>query len=822
VRGSPGATARAVGSARRRAVLLRLGRETIEATRLLARRPGAALLAVVTMGVGMAALVVVLGIANALFLAPLPGVLEPGRLVRVTTPTGPGSVPNLRDLAERAAGVDGMSVFVDQLVTLGVDEGSEQLLAVFADASYFPVLGVRPALGRTWTAAEAASAAPVVVVGDELWRRRFAADPAVVGRRVTVQGEPFTVVGIAPPGFQGTFRGFGLDLWLPLETGPRLVDGIDLEDRSADRAEVVARLATGVAHSTAAAELAALGETLATEHPAVNASLAVDTAPLTGLDDEIRGPALALVAVLLALAAVVLGLTVANVAGVLLARLLARRGELAVRAALGATTRGLGRLLLWEALLLAAAAAGLGMVLAMGAGRLLVRSLDELPIRLALDLSPGPRVVGLVAAVVVLVAGVLVAPAVLAISRGGLLAALRTTGGGHAAGGRGGLRAMLVVGQVAAATALLLAGAALWRGLQTAQTAEDPRLAGVFVAPFLDLRSLRLEPEAVPAARAALLAAAAASPGVLDVAVASRPPLPGGVPDELFAAESPREPGRRGTPAHVALVGASYFSTLGIALRQGNVWHEPLAQAEAPAVLDATLAAELFSAGPAVGRRLRLGNAADAPVVTVIGVAEALSGPSGEPRPTLYRPFEPTSTGRFALLVRAREGAAETLAGDVRSGVQAALPGVPPVSLERLTTLREVGLLPQRLAAGAGGLLGGLGLLVAAAGLYGLLSLLLAQAARELALRAAMGASPLALVRGVAARAAGLAVIGFGLGAAMAAVASGPLGSLLGGGLDPVAVGAVAAAVLLATVAAAAQPAWRASRVDPARTLRGA
>ena len=797
---------------------VRLGRhasEASEAARAWRRRPATTLLAATTLGVGMAAVASVLALADVLFLAPLAGIAEPERLVVVKLEEGPASIPNFHDLGARSRTLESLGVFVDQPVSLGSGESGERVGLLLVDERYFPTLGVPMARGRAWGPEEAARGAAVVVIGHDLWQRRFGGAESVLGESLVVQGEPFTVVGVAPPGFVGTFRGFRFDVWVPMATAPRVAPAIDPTDRALDRGEAVARLRSGVTAEAAAAELLTLSRQLAAEHPAVAGELRAAVAPLTGLDEELRAPALAVVAVLLGLAVLVLALTVANVAGVLLARLLARRGELALRAALGASTGALVRLLLWEALLLTLGGAALGALGAAGAGRLLLRAVSGLPVPVALDLAPQGRALALLALLALAVAGLLVAPAVSLLLRPGLLAAVRAESGGATARGRS--RSALVVLQVAAATCLLLAAGLSLRSLRVAATSDDGRLAAVHAAPFLDLQALRLAPGDAGALRRRLLAEAAGVPGVVSAALADRAPIPGGGTVEVFPGEAPRERGREGLEARQSFVTEEYLATVGLRLLQGRPIL-PGGGEGREAIVDVALARRLWGNRPALGRELRVGEA----TLVVVGISETLPGPAGEPRPTLYRSFWAGGPTRFALLLRAGEGAGEELPGRVRDALRPLAPDMVPVQLQPLGELRAVALLPQRLAAGAGGLLGGVGLLVAGAGLYALLSLLLAQAGREMAVRAALGASPGKLLAAVAGRAALLAGLGFLAGTALLLPVTAPLARALGGGLDPLVVGGAGLAVLLAALTAAAAPAWRASRTDPARTLSGA
>lgn len=781
-------------------------REPREAWGLLLRRPLWAIVAAGTLAVGMAAFAAAASVADALFLSALPGVGHPGGLLRPSLPDGASYVELSALAAGEVRSLRDVAGFADQIVTVdpGGAGGGGRLLAVLASERYFEVLGVRMARGRAWTAGESAAGAPVAVVGNHYWQRRLGGDPAVIGRVLRVQGEPFTIIGVAPPGFVGTFRGFGFDLWLPLASAPRVAPALDLSDPTLRRLELLARLAPGASRATAEAELRAAARRLRTGE-----ERAAEVLPLTGFDEEIRQPALVLVGVLFALALLVLLVTVANVAGVLVTRALLRRRELAVRAALGASRARLVRLLFWESLLIAGGGAMLGAIGAALLGRGLAATVSALPARVALDLVPGPlallALAGVAGACALLLAGLAARGA-----GGRSLAALRETRAGDASPRR--LRSALVIGQVAAASALLLLAGILLQSLRTSD--RGPALTAVLAAPFLDRVSLRLDETAARELLREIEARVAAVPGVAAAALADRAPVPGGQPLEVLPGPG-IERGRAGALAHLTRVSAGYFAVLGLGWRQGR-WLNDRADGPEEVVLDVALASRLWPGQPAIGRSLRVGDE----LLTVAGVVEDLPGPTGAPRPTLYRGLLRQPPVRFALLARAAAGAEPgRVAAAVRGELARTTPGLGPVELSPLRALRRLALLPQRLAASAGSLLGAVGLLVAAVGLYALLTLVIAQGRRELAVRAALGARPGELLRAVLGRALALVAAGYALGVAAALAGSRLLPSASAGLGAGVFLG-VGSVLLLTAVAAGAVPALRAWRVDPARALR--
>ncbi|MFW6202579.1 MAG: ABC transporter permease, partial [Gemmatimonadota bacterium] len=352
--------------------------------RTLTRSPGFTAVAVLTLAIGIGASTTVFNVANWVLLRPVPGTAEPDRLVRVRMSmaehpeaTYPISHPNYADLRARSTTLTDLAATFEPSFSLAVEGAVEprRVDGELVTANYFDVLGVRPALGRTFSdagsGADGTGAEPVAVISHRLWRGTFGGEPGTVGRTVTINGHPFTVIGVAPEGFLGDELPGTTDLWVPVAMHGQIVPARG-EQLLADRSdilyfEMVGRLAAGVEPTAAEAELRGIVEALAEEYPGENRMIArLDQLPAVthglGIPAHAQADVRQTVWILAGVVGMLLLLTCANVANLLLARASRRRRELAVRQALGAGRARLARLFLTESTLLALAGAALALV----------------------------------------------------------------------------------------------------------------------------------------------------------------------------------------------------------------------------------------------------------------------------------------------------------------------------------------------------------------------------------------------------------------------------------------------------------------------------
>ncbi|HKG92343.1 MAG TPA: ABC transporter permease [Gemmatimonadaceae bacterium] len=655
------------------------------ALRALRRAPGFTAAAVATIAIGVGAVAAIYGVVDGVVLRPLP-YADAGRLVRLweSAPRrnrefASPSPANFLDWRRDARGsFAAMAAYAAEEETgLTGPDGPQRVVTTRVAPDLFPLLGVAPRLGRGFLAEEGepgGDRARAVVLGHALWVRAFGADAGVVGRTITLGGEPRTVVGVMPPGFAVPRN--DAELWLPL--------AFTAEERTAARdrryLRVLARLAPGATLDGARREMAALARRLEGDFPDANAGFGVILRPLVDvvIAPELRRSLL----VLLGATGLVLLIACANVANLLLARGAARGRELAVRAALGASAGRIVRQLLTESLLLALLGAAAGVLLATAAVELLVAYGPADVPRLS-EVRVDARVLG-VAMLAALTTGALfgIAPAWRA-ARPELRGAL-TTRGDTGGGPRQRLRGALVVAQVALAVTLLAGAALLLRGfarLQGVSPGFDPRGA---VAVRLSL------PEAAygdPARRrafyAALVERAASTPGVRAAGAVSSLPMRGGNPGRSFLIEGRTPASGEETPgADLRAITPDYFAAMRIPLAAGRAFRA----SDDPSVPGVVIVSEALArrfwpgerAAEVVGHRI--GDSPAGPWSTIVGVVSDVLhfGLDAEPRPTLYVPHAQRPSAAMTLVARAADGADPArLVPALRAAVRALDPNQP-------------------------------------------------------------------------------------------------------------------------------------------------
>ncbi len=800
------------------------------ALRRLAATPLVTLVAVLSLALGIGATVAAFSFVEATALRPFSLLPRPERVVRVRT-SERGQRPGSSSYPAFAAYRDGVPAFAAlgayQTYDFGVQTRpgtpAARTLGAFASAGFFRVLGVEPFVGRFYDAAdERPGAPPVVVLSHALWRERFASDPAVVGRAVTVNGHPATVIGIAPPGFGGADLVFRADVYVPLGAYPRFGDFAEkLASGNAMWLSLVGRLRDGATAGEAAAQLAVVGARLATSRVVSPTSRPV-LRPFDGGDD---GSALTgAFAVLLGATAVVLLAVCANVAALLLVRGLERARDAGVRAAVGAARWRLAREALAEALVLAAVGCGLGVAAAAWGGNAFLRAIPtgDLPFALRAPLD-GWVLAAAIALGTLAAASAGLAPAVRA-SRADPAALLRT-GGRGVAGRRPRLVGALVTAQLAfAVVALVTAG--LFARTYDALRRVDTGLrapARVLVAwtdfGFLGRRDAAAQRDGVARAIEQLRAV----PGVRAAAASDFVPL--GM--RGFDSWTVRVPGYAPAPNEPMNVPASrvtpaYFDAVGTPVVRGRGFTPADAPGAPRVVVVSEAFARRFLAGrDPVGAAVSFGG----DTATIVGVARDAHYRDDDltirPRPFLYEAYAQRPVAGVAFVVRT-DGDPLARVPVLRRAVaaaDAALPLTAPVTLEEWSS--GATLLP-RIMSTVLGALGVCALGLAAVGVFGVVAYAAAQRRREVGVRVALGATTGDVIRVFVGDGVRLAALGLAAGAVLAAGAAGLVRSQLYGvsPADPVAFGGAALVLLAAALAASWLPARRAARVDPVEALR--
>ncbi|MEP7344030.1 MAG: ABC transporter permease [Gemmatimonadaceae bacterium] len=803
------------------------------AVRMLRKSPVFTAVAVLVIALGTGAVTTIFSAANAIVLRPLPGATRTEQLVDIDRSQADGqgslsaSYPYYRRLQDASRNFEDVAAWT--MVPLTISTGGEGIASLgnIVSGNYFRVLGVRPALGRFFVAEEDSTQGthPVVVVGHAFWQSRLNGDSAVVGRTISLNGHPFTVIGVAPPRFQGIYAPLKTDAWVPLMMQQVLRPGGDLTRPGNAWLEMFGRLRDGATREGAQAELAALTRAQiadAAEPKAFGKYSGVHLSTLTGLPSEVGGAVLGFMVLLLAAAGVVLMIASVNVAAMLLARTAARRREMALRVALGAGRWRLVRQMLTENVLLFLVGAAGGVLLAVQASHALEQIPLPVDMPLALDLSPDLRVLTF-ALVVSLLTGVVfgLAPAMQA-SRVDLGARMRdNTAGSGARHSR--TRSVLVIGQMALSLLLLVAAGLFLRALDRGQRV-DPGIDtnNVAVAAF-DVRTYGYDDTRGRQFYQTLKEQLSAVPGVTAVSYTHFLPLSmtnTGDEIQVDGAEPLAGDVDRGFSISLAQVDVDYFSVVRMPVLRGRSFASTDdARAPKVALVNETLAKRFWPNGDAVGRTFRL----DHEVVTIVGLARdaKYSTLNEEPTPFAYFPLSQNWQSAQNLMVRT-SGDPARFATTIRSTVRALDPMLPVPVVTTLRLATSVVLLPQRVAAIVTGVLGLLGLVLAAVGLYGIIAYSVSQRTREIGIRVALGARRADVVQLVVREGMRLVAIGMAIGLVLALTVTRVMTKFLFN-VSPVdAITFVGGAALLTGVAFAASylPARRAAATDPMSALR--
>jgi putative ABC transport system permease protein len=798
-----------------------LGQDLRYAFRNLRMNPGFTAVAVAALGLGIGANTAIFSITSAVLLQPLP-YRDAERLVMVwenDTREGNARNPlapaNLVDLSDQNRVFESL-VFYDQpsgANLTGTDE-PERVEAVSVSWNLLRALGVEVALGRDFTADDARPGAPptAVLIGHGLWQRRFGADPAVVGRTLIFDGFPLSIAGVTPARFELPERAEILVA--------HALDGREALNRGQHYLRAVGRLKPGVGLREARADLELIARRLESAHPETNRGRGVTVLPVQEqFVGEVR-PALRL---LFGAVVFVLAIACANVANLLAARASSRRREIATRTALGASRFRIVRQLVTESLVLALAGGAVGLLLAAW-GLDLLPGLGKAGIRHPEWIRIDASVLGFTLAVSVL-SGILfgLAPA-LSASRLDPSEWLR---GGRAGtgGGRGRSRSILVAVEIALAL-VLASGAGLLLKSFARLRGVDPGLESknVLTAQLTLPYGRYSQPGQAAGFSRSLLDGVRAVSGVRAAAVISRLPLAGDRSTSGLAIEGRvAEPGKQ-AEVHYRVISPDYFTAVGIPLRAGRFFSEHDGADAAPAAIVNVEAARRYWPGESpVGKRIRLGPNANAPWITVVGVAGDARhfGLDRQAQPEAYVPYSQSPAQRFRIVIRTA-GQPAAAVHSLRGVVRRLDRDLPVSQVRTLDELLDDSSSPRRLNAVLLGLFAALALVLAALGVYGVVSWSVQQRRREIGILIALGADRADVVRSVLRGAMVPATGGIAAGLGAAALLALAMRSLLYQvePLDATVLGGAALLLAAAAAAASALPARRAALIDPILSLR--
>ena len=801
--------------------------------RTLAKNPGFSIIAVVSLALGIGANTAIFSLVNVVLLKPL-AFAEPERLVLVWEdqsaigfPRSDAAPANYVDWKNQNQVFEDIAALNWKDFNLTGDGEPERILAHGVTANFFTLLGVQPIIGRNFVPEEdKPESAKVAILGYGLWKGRYGGDPATVGRDIQLNGEKYTVIGIMPAAFQ--FLAGDIGLWVPIALTP-----FQLADRDNHYLTLAARTRRGVSVDQAQADVQTIAQRIARDFPDDAANLKSVVIPLR---EQVAGKVRQPLIVLLVAVGFVLLIACANIAGLLLSRAAARRKEIAVRTALGASRTRIIRQLLTESTLLAGAGGALGLLVALWSFKLLKQLIPDGMVystELKIDLP----VLGYAMAVSLLTGLVFgLAPALQA-SKIDLSQALKQGAGRTSFGAAGHkLRSAFVVIEVALALVLLIGAGLMIRtvyNLRSQYSVFQPEqlLKLRTTLPDNKYRDLgeyiRNEHPRRLAFYSQVLERVSALPGVVSVGYTTSVPLgwKGGANGFIIEGRQ-QELGLTPNAIH-RQVSESYFQTMGIDLRSGRYFNDHDSEQSFPvAIVNESMARSYWPNDDAVGRRFKLG-APNAPWLTIVGIVADVRqmGMDIPVKAEMYLPYRQIAThpwfGPRDLVVRTSSDPMTVVAGvrEVIRGVDPDQPVSSIVTMEELLT-KETG--SRRLGMILLSGYAGLALLLASLGIYGVLSYLVVQQTPEIGVRLALGASRGDVLGLVLKRGAALVLSGVAIGAVAAFALTRLMASLLFGvgATDPIVFAGISLLLTGVALAACFVPARRAAKVDPMVALR--
>jgi len=806
------------------------------ATRILRKSPGFTAVVVLTLALGIGANTAIFSMVDSFLLRPLP-VKDGKELVVLTMQMNKGplqnqfSIPEYRDLQSQTNEVfDGVFGYELGLDGISVNGHAERVLTEYVTGNFFSVLGIKPALGRFVLPGEGETrgADPVIVLGYAYWKDHFGGNPDVVGMKVSLDGIPMTIVGVAPKGFTGVWALANPQAYLPVGMGLTQNPSDFMTNRGYRNLGVLARLKPGMSIAQADSSLAVIAQRFSQDHPDVEKSMSINTYSelRSRPDPNPQNPLVLISTLFLGLSTIVLVLACVNVANILLVRATIREREMAIRAALGAARSRLMRQLLTESILLATLGGAAGILLGAWGSAVAgsIRVGTELPVNL--DFSLDWRIFAFAFAAAMLTGLIVGAVPAIRIARANLSSILHE-GGRTVAGGRHRVRSVLVAAQVAGSLMLLIIAGLFARSLQRAQKLDlgfNPKGVVNF---NLDPSEIGYDETRGLAFFKTLLNRVRELPGVESASLTSAVPMGYFNNADTLTIEGFEQPAGQAAPYAVyGLITSDYFHTMQIPLLRGRIFTDA-ENKSAPrvAIVNETMVKRYWHDLDPIGRQFRLAADVTHPV-TVVGIAKnsRFGSSSGEIGPNFYMPVTQQYTGSSltTLQVRSAAPSAEVIR-EVQQAITAIAPDLPVFDVKTMTEALDTlnGLLIYKIGAVLAASMGILGLILAVVGVYGVLSYAASQKTHEIGIRMALGARPLDILKMVFGE--GLLIVGGGILAGLAAAfACARLADsfITVSATDPVTY--VTVTLLLASVALAACwiPAHRSMRVDPMVALR--
>ena len=801
--------------------------------RMLLKHPGFAAVAILTLALGIGANTAIFTVTNALFLRPFPAP-EPDRLVRLyggeagSAKFDVFSYPNYADLRDRSQSLASLAAHQYVSVSLSTGGAAEEARGELATGNYFTVLGISAAMGRTLlpTDDQTPGAHPVVVISHGLWQRRFGGSTDVIEKKVYFNGHPFTIIGVMPEGFRGSYDAFTADFWAPImmheQVRPR---GTQLSQRGWGWLNATGRLKPQVTLAQANAEISRLAQQLEKDYPRNNRGLRFQLLPASAMPEMYRAGMSKALGFLLLIVSLVLLVACANIASLLLSRVMSRRRETAIRQALGAGRMRIARQWLTESMLLAMLGGGVGLLFAVWGKKALLTLVPPEMTNFAPALSLDGKVLAF-AFLITLLTGIIfgLIPAWSA-GKTDVNSVLKEEGAlASSSARRSRFFSFFVVTQIAVSLLLLVVAGLLLRSFRESAAFDLGFKTDNMLLASVDLRRHGYNEERGREFYHQLTQRLKALPGVSAVTMATTVPLDGNRDSVSYRIPGHQPPaGKTGFSIAYNVVGADYCATMGIPVLQGRDFNEQDVQptAKPVIVINETMARRFWPGENPVGRSIELDGGG--PSLEIIGVARDIKYFSlgEEPRPYIYGSFAQAYSSSRILQLRATSNPKGLLRA-VQQEVERLDSNVALLNQMTFDELRQQPLFPIRALAAISTLFGLLALLLTTLGIYGVVSYAVNQRTREIGIRLALGAAPSTIFKLIVGQGLILTAIGLGIGVAAAMALTRMLSSLLFGvtTTDPLTFVGVALLLALVALLASYLPARRAMKVDPMNALR--
>jgi len=811
------------------------------AFRTLAKNPGFAIIGVVTLALGMAVNTTLFSVINGFLLRPLP-VPHPEQItvLSLSQAGGPGtqrfSYPDYEDLRDGTRNVfSDLFAYRATLVSIAVNHIGDHAIISRVTSNYFSALDIRPALGRLILPTEGRTpgADPIIVLGYSYWRRRFDGDPNVVGEKVELNGLPFTIVGVAPQDFHGTYWVLDMDAYIPFSAETEKDPDAPIQkiwtSRGSRTLTLMGRLKPGVTIKQADVDLNVVAQRIAQQHPDTERGISVQLYPekMARPDPDPENPVPVAAVAFMAMAGLVLLVACFNIANVLLVRATVRQREMAIRAALGAGHGRLVRQYLTESLLLALLGGGAGLVLGSWAAGVLgsLRLGTTLPIHF--DFHPDTSVY-LFALATVLLTGLIVGtmPALRA-ARVNVISVLHEGGRGSSSGPRRQIaRNGLVAAQVAGSLVLLIVAGLFVRSLQKAERINLGFNPDHLLNLSVDVEQISYKEPRGRQFFKQVDTSLSALPGVESVAQAFLVPL--GVvssDDRVWIEDHPLEPGQQPAELEYNMVTPGYFDTMQIPLLHGRRFTDADSEkAPAVAIINQYMANKFWPNEDALGKRFGT-KGPTGPFIEVVGIVQdgKYQNVTEDPRAFFYLPLDQSYESMRVIQVRTSVPP-ESIALQAESQIHDLAPGLPITHVQTMTEALQGanGFFFFRFGAQLSAFMGLLALILAVVGIYSVVSYAAVQRTQEIGIRMAMGAAPRDILRMVLRQGLSVVGIGLGLGLVLALAGTRVMSTLIVGikPTDPLTFIVVVALLTGIALFACWIPAYRATRIDPLVALR--